>query len=87
METPTSVLEAVEEAIRSDERFSGAFEPLAEGLHREGDFWFVPVRREGFGSTESRFLLYARLAKLESDLQAERGLKVALLPIVEPVAA
>lgn len=87
METPGSVLEAVQEAIRNDERFSGAFEPLSEGLHREGEFWFVPVRLEDFGSTESRFLLYARFAKLESYLQAERGLKVALLPIVESVAA
>lgn len=87
METPGSILKAVDDAIRADARFAGDFEPLVEGIHKEGEFWFVPVRLGRFDAPEDRFPLYARLAKLESYLQAERSLKVALLPVVEAIAA
>lgn len=85
--TAEKVLQDVRDAIGADDRFAAAFEPLADGLHREGDFWFVPVRLERYEPIDRRMVLYAQFAKLESYLQAERHLNVVLLPVVPAMAA
>lgn len=85
--TAEKVLRDVRDAIDADDRFAATFEPFAEGLHREGDFWFVPVRLQRFEPADRRMQLYAQFAKLESYLQAERHLKVVLLPVVAAMTA
>jgi hypothetical protein len=81
------VLENVKEAIGSDSRFSATFEPFAEGLHKEGNFWFVPVRLQKFEPVDRRMQLYAEFAKLESYLQGEKHLNVVLLPVITAMTA
>jgi hypothetical protein len=77
-----SVIREVKDAIRADDRFATTFEPVQEGMRQDGDFWFVPVRLQKFEPAERRMQLYVQFAKLESYLQAEKQLKVMLLPIV-----
>ena len=81
------VLQDVRDAIRADERFATTFEPFSEGLHQEGDFWFVPVRLQKFEPADRRMQLYVQFAKLESYLQVEKHLDVVLLPVVNAMTA
>ena len=85
--TAERVLQDVREAIRADSRFATTFEPFSEGLHQEGEFWFVPVRLQKVEPIDHRMALYAQFAKLESYLQAERRLNVVLLPVVTAMTA
>ncbi len=85
--TAEKVLQDVKDAIGADDRFATSFEPTAEGLHREGDFWFVHMRLQRIEPIDHRMALYAQFAKLESYLQAECHLNVVLLPVVTAMTA
>ena len=73
---------AVQEAVERDTRFATLFEAFEEGVHREHDFWFVPVRLKGPQPVHRRFEIYAKFAELEDYLQSVHKLNVVLLPVL-----
>ena len=87
MATVAQVLEEVREAIQSDPEFREMFEVSGEGVHEENGHFFVPIRMREFPPLRRRIEYYARLAELESRLQADRGMKVVVLPAPDSVFA
>jgi hypothetical protein len=82
LEDQEAVLIAVREAIGKNPRFRDVFEPLAEGMRNERDWWFVPVTLSNVEPVQRRMSLYAQFAELESYIQTVEGLNVLLIPVI-----
>ncbi len=80
MKRPTqqTVGRKVEQSLANHHRPGWRVEVLKEEIHRENDWWYVPVRPDQ--ETQRTIQYYDLLAEVESELQDEENLNILLVP-------
>ncbi len=68
----------VEQSLANHHRPGWRVEILKEEIHRDNDWWYVPVRPDE--ETQRTIQYYDLLAEVESELQDEENLNILLVP-------
>jgi hypothetical protein len=76
--TKNDIIKKVQQALAKHARKGWNISVVEKGVHREDDWWYVPVAPAG--TSRRTIVYYDLLAKVETDLQDSLKLHVLLIP-------